>query len=318
VISGRAFFIIGQGGATVTVDGSPVNASPSPDEKTIRFVMAAHAVGKVDVTVTAPLSTVQASVPGGYTYVPLPPPVITEVRPNIGSTRGGTPVIITGTEFGFPLTVTIGGIVTRVEDVSIGGEKFYVFTPAHAAGTVEVIVTNPDGRTGSGMFTYASAATFDFNGDWQGSAQDLADSVSSNLVLSIRDNIVVSASCGALSLPLDPPPVVANGEFSFAGSGASASPAGSQGPATPLGRSTRLLVSTASGSPAKNSDVQNVRLTNRIEPVLGCDQEPVALHHPSFEFHFEFHRDGSIGKHRQTDENAGEDWKTLNRCGCAR
>ena len=40
------------------------------------------------------------------------------------------------------------------------------------------------------------------------------------LVLTIRDNIVVSVSCGgASSLTLDPPPVVANGEFSFAGSG---------------------------------------------------------------------------------------------------
>ena len=39
------------------------------------------------------------------------------------------------------------------------------------------------------------------------------------LVLTIRDNIVVSVSCGASSLTLDPPPVVANGEFSFADSG---------------------------------------------------------------------------------------------------
>jgi hypothetical protein len=38
-------------------------------------------------------------------------------------------------------------------------------------------------------------------------------------VLTIRDNIVVSASCDDSSLTLDPPPVVANGEFSFAGSG---------------------------------------------------------------------------------------------------
>ena len=37
--------------------------------------------------------------------------------------------------------------------------------------------------------------------------------------MTIRDNMVVSVSCGASSLTLDPPPVVANGAFSFAGIG---------------------------------------------------------------------------------------------------
>jgi hypothetical protein len=71
------------------------------------------------------------------------------------------------------------------------------------------------------MFTYASPATFDFNGDWQGWAWgEDASRAFARLMLTIRDNIVVSASCGsAPSLTLDPPPVVANGEFSFAGSG---------------------------------------------------------------------------------------------------
>jgi hypothetical protein len=63
------------------------------------------------------------------------------------------------------------------------------------------------------MFTYASPAAFDFNGDWQGFAGNLA------VVWTIRDNVVVSVSCGASILTLDPPPVVANGEFSFTGSG---------------------------------------------------------------------------------------------------
>ena len=213
VIGGTGFIIRGQAGATVTVDGSPVNASPSPDGRTIGFVMPAHAVGKVDVTVIAPLSQAQASVPGGYTYVPLPSPVITELRPNIGSTGGGIQMIIIGTGFQFGLTVSVGGIVTPFEYDDFGVDVLYLLAPAHAAGTVEVIVTNPDGRTGIGMFTYASPATFDLNGDWQGWAENLA------VVLTIRDNIVVSASCGASILTLDPPPVVANGEFSFAGSG---------------------------------------------------------------------------------------------------
>lgn len=228
VIGGTGFLIRGQAGATVTVDGSRVDASPSLDGNTISLVMPAHAVGKVDVTVIGPLSQARASVPGGYTYtyVPLPPPVIRELRPNIGSTGGGTPMIIIGAGFQFGLTVTVGGIVTPFEYDEWGVDVLYLSTPAHAAGTVEVIVTNPDGQAGSGVFTYASPATFDFNGDWKGWAENLASWEFAHLWLTIRNNIVVSVSCGqrhdgagALSLPLDRPPVVANGGFSFAGSG---------------------------------------------------------------------------------------------------
>jgi hypothetical protein len=226
VIAGTGFLIRGKGAATVTVDGRPVNASPSLDGTTIDLTMPAHATGKVDVTVIGPLGQVQASVPGGYTYVPLPPPVISELRPNIGSTGGGTPMIIIGAGFQFGLTVTVGGIVTPFEYEDYDVDVLYLSTPAHAAGTAEVIVTNPDGQSGSAGFTYVSPATFDFNGDWKGWAENLASWEFAHLWLTIRNNIVVSVSCGerhdgagASSLTLDRPPVVANGGFSFAGSG---------------------------------------------------------------------------------------------------
>ncbi len=204
-----------QSGDTVTVDGSPVDATVL-SATAISLTMPAHAAGQVKVTVSPVGARSQAQVSQSqsvwFTY--LGPPVISELRPNIGSTGGGTPMTILG-DFWFPLSVSVGGIVTPFEPDDYGG-AVYLSTPAHAAGTVEVIVTNPDGRTGSAMFTYASPATFDFNGDWQGWAQDLAGVVFARLVLTIRDNIVVSASCDASSLTLDPPPVVANGEFSFA------------------------------------------------------------------------------------------------------
>ena len=76
-----------------------------------------------------------------------------------------------------------------------------------------MIVTNPDGGQASSKFTYASPATFDFNGVWQGVVQDWDAEVSAPFVLTIRDNIVVSVSCGGSSVTLDPPPVVANGQF---------------------------------------------------------------------------------------------------------
>src|SRR5687768_7251835 len=132
VIAGTGFLIRGKGGATVTVDGRPVDASPSVDGNTINFTMPAHATGTVDVTVIGPLGHAQASVPGGYTYVhvPLPPPVINELRPNIGSTGGGTPMIIMGAGFQFGLTVTVGGIVTPFEYDDWGVDVLYLSTPA--------------------------------------------------------------------------------------------------------------------------------------------------------------------------------------------
>jgi hypothetical protein len=209
---------------TVTVDGSRVDATVL-SANTISLAMPAHAAGNVNVTVINPLSQAQASVPGGFLYVA--PPVISEVVPNTGSTAGGAPVYITGTGVGYAATVTVDGILTPFE---VQGwtydDPIYLSMPAHAAGTVEVIITDRWGQAGRGEFTYASPATFDFNGDWVGSAEASPKVVP--LWLTIRDNIVVSVSCGqrhdddradATSLTLDPPPVVANGEFSFAGSG---------------------------------------------------------------------------------------------------
>ena len=77
------------------------------------------------------------------------------------------------------------------------------------------------------MFTYASPATFDFNGDWQGWAGNVARRTwgASRVDHSGQHGRqrLVRCAAGELfrasSLTLDPPPVVANGEFSFGGSG---------------------------------------------------------------------------------------------------
>ncbi|HYN09707.1 MAG TPA: IPT/TIG domain-containing protein [Vicinamibacterales bacterium] len=211
-IAGTGF----QSGDTVTVDGSRVDATVL-SAYTISLTMPAHAAGKVDVTVISALSQAQASVPGGYAYVVTTGPVISELLPNIGSTGGGTPITIRGTGFKLGLTLRVDGIVST-DHYLVNSTTIQLYTSGHAAGTVEVIVTNPDGQAGSGEFTYASPATFDLNGDWQGRADGIAWA-EWPFVMTIRDNMVVSVSCGASSLTLDPPPIVANGAFSFAGSG---------------------------------------------------------------------------------------------------
>ena len=221
-ISGTGF----QSGDTVTVDGSRVDATVL-SAYTISIKMPAHAAGNVDVTVISAINQARASVPGGYAYVVTTAPVISELLPNIGSTDGGALITIRGTGFRSGLTVSVDGIVST-DYYRVNSTTIQLYTRGHAAGTVEVIVTNPDGQAGTGEFTYASPATFDFNGDWQGWAKGPSPA-GAVLALTIRDNIVVSVSCSVCrngvtcdSVPsptLDPPPVVANGEFSFAGSG---------------------------------------------------------------------------------------------------
>jgi hypothetical protein len=128
--------------------------------------------------------------------------------------------------------VTVGGIASPfIVDGDTRDDPIHVeSTPAHAAGTVDVILTDRWGQAARGEFTYASPATFDFNGDWQGLVEHTSTGFPGLLTLTIRNNTVASVSCSACRSPdcsfgtaprltLDPPPVVANGEFSFAGSG---------------------------------------------------------------------------------------------------
>jgi hypothetical protein len=87
-------------------------------------------------------------------------------------------------------------------------------TAAHAAGAVDVRVTNPGGLedTLTGGYAYQAPASFDFNGDWRAQVGEYETDVR----FTIRDNVLVSVSCDT-SAPLTfvPPPSVRNGEFSF-------------------------------------------------------------------------------------------------------
>jgi hypothetical protein len=212
-ITGTGF----QPGATVSVDGSRVAATVLSDT-TISLAMPAHGVGKVEVTVGQ--GSQVAVVPRGFTYVSVlgPRPVISELLPNIGSTRGSTPMTIRGTGFHSNLTVTVAGVQTNNQYFG-DSTQARIITPPHAAGTVEVIVANPDGQAASMTFMYAPPATLDFNGDWQGIASDWDGEVFGAFALTIRDNIVVSVSCRGATLTPEPPPVVTNGQFRFVASG---------------------------------------------------------------------------------------------------
>ncbi|MFY9558131.1 MAG: IPT/TIG domain-containing protein, partial [Blastocatellia bacterium] len=86
-----------------------------------------------------------------------PPPTVTSITPNTGSTAGGTPVTIGGTNFVSGASVNIGGVAASGVSVT-NSTTITAVTPAHSAGTVSVIVTNPDGQgaTLANAFTYTT------------------------------------------------------------------------------------------------------------------------------------------------------------------
>jgi hypothetical protein len=90
-------------------------------------------------------------------------PSATGAAPHSGQTSGGMPVTIGGSNFVTGATVTFAGVAAT--NVVVTPTSITAMTPAHAAGTVDVVVKNPDGQTGTIAqgFIYA-----DFMGTWSG------------------------------------------------------------------------------------------------------------------------------------------------------
>lgn len=152
------------------------------------------------------------------------PMSVRSVSPAAGSTGGSTPLRITGSGFQIGAIITIDG-TTVPAVVADGGEVIRVRTPPHDGGTVELIVTNPDGGEGrlTGAYAYVAAATFEFEGEWAGTA---GLELESDLRFTVRAGALVSVSCGTSGpVAFAPAPVVNEGEFSIvtaSGSGFSA------------------------------------------------------------------------------------------------
>ncbi len=75
-------------------------------------------------------------------------PVITSIVPGAGPTSGGTTVTITGQNFTGATLVTFDGIPCTSLNV-VSATTITCVTPAHPAGTVEVVVTTPAGSNGT-------------------------------------------------------------------------------------------------------------------------------------------------------------------------
>ena len=152
-ISGTGF----QSGASVSLGGTAATNISVVNSTSITAVTAAHAAGVVNVTVTNPGGQA-GTLSNGFTYVaPPPPPTVGSVTPNVGTTAGGTAISISGSNFVSGATVSLGGS-TASNVAVVNSSLITAITSAHAAGTVNVVVTNPDGQSGSlsNGFTYTA------------------------------------------------------------------------------------------------------------------------------------------------------------------
>ena len=79
---------------------------------------------------------------------------VTGLTPNTGPAAGGTVVTISGSGFAAGVSVSLGG--TRVVPTNVTATSMQITTPAHAVGSVEVVVANPNGHNATlpGGFTY--------------------------------------------------------------------------------------------------------------------------------------------------------------------
>ncbi|MGH9509356.1 MAG: beta strand repeat-containing protein, partial [Terriglobales bacterium] len=151
-VSGSGF----QPNTTVFFDQDSAQSVNLVSSSQIQAVTPPHSTGVVDINVATPDSQFDALV-GAFEYSTgksqTVTPTVASVSPNSGIQNGGTAVTLTGTNFAPGLTVTFDGITASAVNVVSGGQ-ITCSTPAHAAGAVDIVVTNPDGGTGTLASSY--------------------------------------------------------------------------------------------------------------------------------------------------------------------
>ena len=198
-ISGTGFAT----GATVTFDGIAAANVNVLGSTTITAVTPAHAGGAVNVVVANPGGQIGTSV-NGYAYAAtVQPPTVASVSPASGPTTGGTSITITGTNFAAGASVTLGGTVaTNV--VVTNSTTITATTPAHAAGVVDVGVTNTNGQSAgkSNAFTYttASSETLLLADDFNDASINTSKWLANNLYSGFTDSTVALTETETLAI----------------------------------------------------------------------------------------------------------------------
>lgn len=144
---------------SVTIGGSPCTDVDVVNSFTITCTTGAHTHGPVDfgpVDVYVQNADTQSGVlAAAFDYEP-PTPVVQQVNPNRGMNLGGNQVSIVGNNFDPNLTVTLGNTACTNVAVLQANTVITCTAGAHAVGTVDVVVANPNNRTAtkSSGYTY--------------------------------------------------------------------------------------------------------------------------------------------------------------------
>jgi hypothetical protein len=141
-------------GAAITVGGTVCGSVSVLSGTSATCVLPAKSAGTYSV-IFANADSQSVTLTNAYKYEPAP--TITSVTPNIGPTAGGTSVTITGTGFINGLTVVLGGPACSIAFSS--ATQILCTTPSQSAGSVLLLVTNPDGQSASSTFNYLPAPT---------------------------------------------------------------------------------------------------------------------------------------------------------------
>ncbi len=130
----------------------------------INCLVASHEPGPVAVRVTNPDGEYGELI-DGYTYTDGLGPEVRFVEPALGATSGGTRVTLSGVRFAQGAGVTFGG-TPAVEVEVLGPRRLACFSPEHAAGTVGVGVSNPDGGVDTLQQAFEYGDEADVTPDW--------------------------------------------------------------------------------------------------------------------------------------------------------
>jgi phosphatidylserine/phosphatidylglycerophosphate/cardiolipin synthase-like enzyme len=195
-----------QSGATVSLGGTPATNVEVVNSNSITAMTAARTEGTVNVVVTN-ADGQSGTLAGGFTYTaPQAPqaPSVTSVTPSSGTTAGGTPITISGSGFVAGATVAVGG--TPATNVVVSNSAtITATTPAHAAGSVDVVVTNSNGQSGGKLnaFTYTEPAggeTVLLSDDFNDASLNNSKWLANNLFSGFTDSTVPVTETQSLSI----------------------------------------------------------------------------------------------------------------------
>jgi IPT/TIG domain len=122
-----------------------------------------------------------------------PKPTIANISPDSGSIYGGGVVTVVG-NIDRQATATLGGVGVSLGWSPADAAVHLFITPAHAAGPVDIVVTNPDGgsQTVVGAYTYVEPGSYQLNGEWAGYTVDGSDTW---IEFTVRDQLLTSVRC---------------------------------------------------------------------------------------------------------------------------